>query len=82
MVARLGPPTHDQLDNFVASPAWDGAPPEAVPVAKADAPVGGPDAVLVADDASASLAPCPRSLGVSTGHLLAACATCWMRIAG
>ena len=50
MSVRLGLPAHDQLHNFVASPAWDGAPLEAVLAAKADALVGGPDAVLVVDD--------------------------------
>jgi SRSO17 transposase len=50
MSARLGLPAHDQLHNFVASPAWDGAPLEAVLAAKADALVGGRDAVLVVDD--------------------------------
>ena len=50
MAMRLGLPAHDQLHNFVAGPAWDGAPLEAVLAAKADALVGGPDAVLVVDD--------------------------------
>src|SRR5919206_4950059 len=47
MAMRLGLPAHDQLHNLVASPAWDGAPLEAVLAAKADAVLGGPDAVLV-----------------------------------
>src|SRR5918992_899108 len=50
MAMRLGLPAHDQLHNFVASPAWDGAPLEALLAAKAGALVGGPDAVLVVDD--------------------------------
>jgi SRSO17 transposase len=50
MSARLGLPAHDQLHNFIASPAWDGGALEAVLAAKADALVGGPDAVLVVDD--------------------------------
>lgn len=50
MAARLGLPAHDQLHNFVASPAWDGEALEAVLAAKADALVGGGDAVLVVDD--------------------------------
>ncbi len=50
MSMRLGLPAHDQLHNFVASPAWDGTPLEAVLAAKADALVGGRDAVLVVDD--------------------------------
>ena len=50
MAMRLGLAAHDQLHNFVASPSWDGAPLEAVLAAKADALVGGADAVLVVDD--------------------------------
>jgi SRSO17 transposase len=50
MAMRLGLPAHDQLHNFVASPAWDGAPLEAALAAKADAMLGGADAVLVVDD--------------------------------
>ncbi len=55
MAARLGLPAHDQLHNFVASPSWDGDALEAVLAAKADALVGGRDAVLVVDEP-----PCPR----------------------
>src|SRR3954452_4124796 len=50
LAARLGLGGHDQLQHFIASPAWDDAPLRWVLVDKADALVGGPDAVLVVDD--------------------------------
>jgi SRSO17 transposase len=50
LAARLGLGGHDQLQHFIASPAWDDAPLRRVLVGKADALVGGPDAVLVVDD--------------------------------
>jgi SRSO17 transposase len=50
MAARLGLKGHDQLQHFVASPAWDDVPLRRLLVEKADALVGGPDAVLVVDD--------------------------------
>ena len=50
MAARLGLRGHDQLQHFVASPAWDDAPLRRLLVEKADALVGGPGAVLVVDD--------------------------------
>jgi SRSO17 transposase len=50
MAARLGLKGHDQLPHFVASPAWDDAPLRRLLVERADALVGGPDAVLVVDD--------------------------------
>jgi SRSO17 transposase len=50
LAARLGLGGHDQLQHFVASPAWDDAPLRRVLAGKADALVGGPDAVLVVDD--------------------------------
>src|SRR5215210_5784084 len=50
MAARLGLRSHDQLQHFVASPAWSDAPLRRLLVEKADALVGGPDAVLVIDD--------------------------------
>jgi SRSO17 transposase len=49
MAARLGLSGHDQLHHFVASPAWSDAPLRRLLVGKADALVGGPDAVLVID---------------------------------
>jgi SRSO17 transposase len=50
LAARLGLGGHDQLQHFLASPAWDDAPLRRVLVGEADALVGGPDAVLVVDD--------------------------------
>ena len=50
MAARLGLPGHDQLQHFVASPAWDDGPLWAVLAKKADRLPGGPEAVLVIDD--------------------------------
>ncbi len=50
LAARLGLGGHGQLQHFIASPAWDDAPLRRVLVAKADALVGGPEAVLVVDD--------------------------------
>jgi SRSO17 transposase len=50
MAARLGLRGHDQLHHFVASTAWDDAPLRRLLVGRADALVGGPDAVLVVDD--------------------------------
>jgi SRSO17 transposase len=65
MAARLGLPAHDQLHNFVASPAWDGDALEAVLAAKADALVGGRDAVLVVDDTAL---PKKGSASVGVAH--------------
>jgi hypothetical protein len=50
MAARLGLSGHDQLQHFVASPAWDDAPLWRVLAERADRLVGGPGAVLVVDD--------------------------------
>lgn len=50
MAARLGLSGHDQLQHFIASPAWDDAPLWAVLAREADRLVGGPDASLVVDD--------------------------------
>ena len=49
MAARLGLPGHDQLQHFVASPAWDDAPLWRVLAERADRLVGGPGAALVID---------------------------------
>jgi SRSO17 transposase len=65
MSMRLGLAAHDQLHNFVASPCWDGAPLEAVLAAKADALVGGADAVLVVDDTAL---PKKGSASVGVAH--------------
>jgi SRSO17 transposase len=50
MAARLGLSGHDQLQHFIASPAWDDAPLWRVLAERADRLVGGPEAVLVVDD--------------------------------
>ena len=50
MAARLGLRGHDQRQHFVASPAWSDAPLRRLLAERADALVGGPDAVLVIDD--------------------------------
>ena len=50
MAACLGLSGHDQLQHFIASPAWDDAPLWRVLAERADRLVGGPGAVLVIDD--------------------------------
>jgi SRSO17 transposase len=50
MAARLGLPGHDQLQHFIASPAWDDGPWWTVLAQQADRLVGGADAYLVIDD--------------------------------
>ncbi len=50
MADRLGLGGHDQLQHFVASPAWDDAPLWTVLGHKADQLVGGAGAYLVVDD--------------------------------
>src|SRR5215213_10210353 len=50
MAAQLGLSGHDQLHHFVTSPTWNDALLRQLLVEKADALVGGPDAVLVIDD--------------------------------
>ena len=62
--SRLGLRGHDQLHHFVTSPAWDDAPLRRLLVARADALVGGPDAVLVVDD-TALPKKGTRSVGVA-----------------
>src|SRR5512143_4061957 len=51
IAAEVGPGDYDQLHNFIASPAWESAwetePLETVLASKAEALVGGDDAVLV-----------------------------------
>src|SRR3982750_5001634 len=64
MAAGLGLKGHDQLQHFVASPAWDDAPLRRLLVEKADALVGGPEAVLVVDD-TALPKKGERSVGVA-----------------
>jgi SRSO17 transposase len=50
LAARLGLGGHDQLQHFIAGPAWDDAPLRRVLAGETDALVGGPGAVLVVDD--------------------------------
>ena len=50
MAAGLGLPGHDQLQHFIASPAWDDGPLWRVLADRADQLMGGPRAVLVIDD--------------------------------
>ncbi|SDE67782.1 IS701 family transposase [Belnapia rosea] len=50
MAASLGLSGHDQLQHFVASPAWDDAPLWQVLAEQADRLVGGSRAALVIDD--------------------------------
>jgi SRSO17 transposase len=50
MAARLGLSGHDQLQHFIASPAWGDGPLWRVLSERADRLVGGPGAVLVIDD--------------------------------
>ena len=64
LATRLGLGGHDQLQHFIASPAWDDAPLRRVLVEKADALVGGPGAVLVLDD-TALPKKGKRSVGVA-----------------
>nr|WP_275295963.1 transposase [Pseudoroseomonas ludipueritiae] len=50
MAVRLGLGSHDQLQHFIASPAWDDRPLWSVLAHEADRLVGGPAAWLVIDD--------------------------------
>jgi SRSO17 transposase len=50
MAACLGLSGHDQLQHFIASPAWDDGPLWRVLAEQANRLVGGSEAVLVIDD--------------------------------
>ena len=50
MALQLGLGGHDQLQHFIASPAWNDGPLWAVLAHEADRLIGGPDAVLVIGD--------------------------------
>jgi SRSO17 transposase len=50
MALQLGLGGHDQLQHFIASPAWDDGPLWTVLGQQADRMIGGVDAVLVIDD--------------------------------
>jgi SRSO17 transposase len=64
MAARLGLSGHDQLQHFIASPAWNDGPLWAVLAREADRLVGGSDAFLVIDD-TALPKKGERSVGVA-----------------
>lgn len=70
MAAGLGLGGHDQLQHFIASPAWNDAPLQRVLAEKADALVGGPGAVLVVDD-TALPKKGKRSVGVARQYCAA-----------
>ena len=67
MAARLGLSGHDQLQHFIASPAWDDGPLWRVLALEADRLVGGPGAVLVIDD-TALPKQGAMSVGVARQH--------------
>jgi SRSO17 transposase len=50
MALQLGLGGHDQLQHFIASPAWDDGPLWTVLAQQADRMIGGAEAVLVIDD--------------------------------
>ena len=50
LAARVAPGSHEQLHHFVAASRWSTAPLERVLAERAQALVGGPDAVLIVDD--------------------------------
>jgi SRSO17 transposase len=50
MALQLGLGGHDQLQHFIASPAWDDGPLWTVLAQQADQMIGGPEAMLVIDD--------------------------------
>jgi SRSO17 transposase len=76
--SRLGLRGHDQLHHFVTSTTWDDAPLRRVLVEKADALVGGPDAVRVIDDTARRPKQGKLSVGVARqyGGALGKRATC------
>lgn len=64
LAARVAPADDGQLHHFVCASCWDPAPLERVLAAKAEALVGGPDAVLIVDD-TALLKQGRHSVGVA-----------------
>ena len=50
LATRTAPADYQQLHHLVSGSRWDPAPPERVLAEKAQALVGGPDAVLIVDD--------------------------------
>jgi SRSO17 transposase len=71
LVARVAPDDYEQVHHFVCASCWDPAPLEHVLAAKAQAMVGGPEAVLIIDD-TALLKQGKRSVGVSRQYAGAA----------
>ena len=71
LVARVAPDDYEQVHHFVCTSCWDPAPLERVLAAKAEALVGGPEAVLIIDD-TALLKQGRRSVGVARQYAGAA----------
>jgi SRSO17 transposase len=71
LVARVAPDDYEQVHHFVCTSCWDPVPLERVLAAKAQAMVGGPDAVLIIDD-TALLKQGRRSVGVARQYAGAA----------
>jgi SRSO17 transposase len=71
LVARVAPDDYEQVHHFVCTSCWDPAPLERVLAEKAQALVGGPDAVLIVDD-TALLKQGKRSVGVARQYAGAA----------
>jgi len=65
MAMRLGLSGHDQLQHFIASPAWDDAPLWTELARQADRLVGGANACLVIDDTAL---PKKGALSVGVGR--------------
>jgi SRSO17 transposase len=71
LVARVAPDDYEQVHHFVCTSCWDPVPLEHVLAEKAEALVGGPDAVLIIDD-TALLKQGKRSVGVARQYAGAA----------
>jgi SRSO17 transposase len=71
LVARVAPGDYEQVHHFVCTSCWDPAPLERVLAEKAQAMVGGRDAVLIIDD-TALLKKGTRSVGVARQYAGAA----------
>ena len=71
LVARVAPDDYEQVHHFVCTSCWEPAPLERVLAERAQAMVGGPDAVLIIDD-TALLKQGTRSVGVARQYAGAA----------
>ena len=71
LVARVAPDDYEQVHHFVCTSCWNPAPLERVLAEKAQAMVGGPEAVRIIDD-TALLKQGPRSVGVARQYAGAA----------